>query len=118
MTAAQELQEGKGASPTSRPVVGHDKLQFEEEVTFSDPIPVKASDLNVSSDSDEDGHQMKKNPFLDPDVAEHWRAVYEASRYECRHVFDPQLSWTEEEEKKLVRRLDWHVCLWAVSFFP
>ncbi len=56
----------------------------------------------------------EKNPFGNPTVAAHWNEVYESSRYECRHVFDPALTWTEEEEKKLVRKLDWRVCLWAV----
>lgn len=55
-----------------------------------------------------------KNPFLDPDVAEHWSMVYEKAQYECRHVFDPLLTWTPEEEKALVRKLDWRICLWAV----
>jgi hypothetical protein len=97
-------------------VVGNDKLQFEEETTFSDPVPIKQSTVASSLESDEEGHDFNKNPFLDPDVAAHWTAVYEASQYECRHVFDPELTWTEEEEKKLVRRLDWRVCLWAVWY--
>lgn len=57
------------------------------------------------------------NPFLDPKVAEHYREVYESAQYECRHVFDPDLKWTPEEEKKLVRKLDWRVCLWACIMF-
>jgi len=56
----------------------------------------------------------EKNPFRDPIAAQHWREVYDASQYECRHVYDPSLTWTEEEEKKLIRKLDWRVCLWAV----
>ena len=63
----------------------------------------------------EDGHYFGKNPFSDPATAAHWRDVYEKSRYECRHVFDPEMTWTEEEEKRLVRKIDWRVCLWAVS---
>lgn len=55
-----------------------------------------------------------KNPFLDPEVAEYWRTVYEKAQYECRHVFDPSLTWTAEEEKAIVRKLDWRICLWAV----
>ena len=55
------------------------------------------------------------NPFADAEVAAHYRDLYEHSRYECRHVFDPSLDWTWQEERKLVRKLDWHVCLWAVS---
>ena len=57
-----------------------------------------------------------KNPFLDPDAAEYWRIVYDKAQYECRHVFDPSLTWSEEEEKRLVRKLDWRICLWAVCY--
>ncbi|KAL1874867.1 hypothetical protein Daus18300_003408 [Diaporthe australafricana] len=53
------------------------------------------------------------NPFSDPAVAEHYRTVYEKAQYECRHAFDPELEWSREEERSLVRRLDWHVCTWA-----
>lgn len=55
------------------------------------------------------------NPFLDPEVEDYWRTLYEKSQYECRHVFDSNLEWTKEEEKRVVRKLDWRVCLWAVS---
>ncbi|KAL2123454.1 hypothetical protein VTJ04DRAFT_3909 [Mycothermus thermophilus] len=59
----------------------------------------------------------KNNPFLDPYVADHWREVYERAKYECRHVFDPSLSWTEEEEKDLVSKIDWRICSWACVMF-
>ena len=57
---------------------------------------------------------VSKNPFLDPDVAAHWRKVYEEADYECRHAFDPTLTWSKEEEKAIVRKLDWRICTWAV----
>lgn len=60
------------------------------------------------------GHLDHSNPFADPAVAEHYRDLYEKSQYESRAAFDPTLEWTKEEERKLVRKLDWHVCLWAV----
>ena len=91
-----------------------EKILYEETTTFSDPVPKPATDNSAISDSDEDGEAFRKNPFLDPDVAEHWSNVYEKSRYECRAQFDPAFTWTEEEERALVRRLDWRVCLWAV----
>jgi hypothetical protein len=66
--------------------------------------------------SEEDiGVYDQKNPFADLTVAEHWRQIYEASTYECRHVFDPTATWSQEEERKLIRKLDWRVCLWAVG---
>ncbi|GLA41939.1 hypothetical protein AnigIFM63309_010261 [Aspergillus niger] len=57
------------------------------------------------------------NPFADPDVAERYALIYEKAQYECRHIFDPTLTWTAEEEKALVRKLDWRVCLWACVMF-
>ena len=54
------------------------------------------------------------NPFADPEVAERYAVLYEKAQYECRHVFDPTMTWTPEEEKAIVRKLDWRVCLWAV----
>ena len=82
--------------------------------TFDDkgnPLP-PLSELATS----EDGYDHSKNPFRDPVVAEKWFAAYEKSKYECRHVFDPELTWTDEEERRLVRKIDWRVCLWAVSY--
>jgi hypothetical protein len=66
------------------------------------------------SDTDQDSN---RNPFSDPDTAAYYATLYEKSQYECRHVFDPTLEWSPAEERKLVRKLDWHVCLWAVSLF-
>lgn len=67
-----------------------------------------------SAGSDEDDPGLDNNPFRSPEVAERWRTKYEEAQYECRHVFDPTLTWSAEEEKKIIRKLDWHVCLWAV----
>src|ERR1700722_803760 len=47
---------------------------------------------------------LSTNIFSDPDIAAYYKSVYENSRYECRHVFDPDLTWTEEEERKLIRK--------------
>ena len=51
---------------------------------------------------------LAENIFLDPDIKAYYVDVYEKAQYECRHVFDADLTWTKEEEKKLVRKLDWH----------
>lgn len=57
------------------------------------------------------------NPFLEPDVAAYYTKLYNDIGYECRHVFDPELEWSAEEERKVVRKLDLHVCLWACVMF-
>jgi len=55
--------------------------------------------------------------FKDPAAAEYWVGVYEKARYENRHRFDPTFTWTTEEEKKLVRKIDLRIMLWAWIMF-
>lgn len=87
------------------------KAQIVQEV--NDAVsPVIKSDVPSDSDSDS---EFDPNPFTKPHVASYWRQVYEDAQYESRHAFDPTLEWTEQEEKDILRKLDWRVCLWAVS---
>lgn len=62
----------------------------------------------------EDYEKEVRNPFLDNETAAYWRQVYESVQYECRHVFDPRLTWSAREERDVVRKLDLKVCFWAV----
>ncbi|ERS99649.1 uncharacterized protein SPSK_08788 [Sporothrix schenckii 1099-18] len=100
----------------------------DDGVHTTSPLPAAADAKEATVDvtdhaglsSDEDGYgddDRAKNPFLDPEVAAYWRSVYEKAKYECRHVFDPTFTWSDEEERRLVRKLDWHVCLWACVMF-
>ncbi|PKS05694.1 hypothetical protein jhhlp_007961 [Lomentospora prolificans] len=79
---------------------------------YSDP---NHSEQSGSDEEIVDEHAF--NPFVAPGAAEHWWGVYEKSEYECRHVFEPEMTWSKEEEKRIVRKLDWHVCLWACIMF-
>lgn len=93
------------------------------ERQFAKPDTKDTAILETTSASEDSGsvqefEDLAKNPFLDPDVAAHWRQVYEDAEYECRHVFDATLTWTEEEEKRIIRKLDWRICAWAVSSSP
>lgn len=58
-----------------------------------------------------------RNPFRDPVIADYYRKVYDECLYECRGAFDPEFEWTAEEEKKLVRKLDWRVALTSCILF-
>lgn len=109
------------------------RIQASIPVTTATDVPITANpasskssleerknknDASIHSSSsiteDESLVLLKANPFLDPRVASYWSDVYEACEYECRHVFDPTLKWTEEEEKKIIRKIDLRVTLWAV----
>lgn len=68
-----------------------------------------SSDLNASDDDiPTTGAQygsVEPHIFTNPARAEHWQNVYEGSKYECRHRFDPSVQWTESEEKKALRKV-------------
>ncbi|KAG2416031.1 hypothetical protein HFD88_007223 [Aspergillus terreus] len=60
----------------------------------------------VSQSQDPEGFLGNKgHVFEDSDTAEYWASIYEKAQYEGRHRFDPNFTWTPEEEKKLVRKL-------------
>ncbi|KAF5001825.1 hypothetical protein FGRMN_800 [Fusarium graminum] len=66
---------------------------------------------------DESASSSIEHPFTDPEIANRWRKVYEKAEYENRHRFDPNFTWTAREEKKLVRKIDFRICLWAWVMF-
>nr|UWK20095.1 major facilitator superfamily transporter (MSF) [Trichoderma rubi] len=57
------------------------------------------------------------HPFTDPAMTAHWTQIYEKANYENRHRFDPEFTWTAEEEKRLVRKIDLRIMLWAWVMF-
>ena len=66
---------------------------------------------------DEENQRGEHNVFSDPEVAAYWRGIYEESRYENRHLFDPEMTWTKEEERKVVWKSDLRALLWAFIMF-
>lgn len=70
-----------------------------------------------SSDNENNDSEIGPNPFADPVVAEYYRDLYEKSQYECRSAFDPDFTWTAEEERRLVRKLNWRVAFTACLLF-
>lgn len=59
----------------------------------------------------------EKNPFADPDTANYYRNLYEKAGYESRKAFDPDFNWSEKEEKRLIRKLDFKCALVACVMF-
>ncbi|KAJ6263610.1 Acetamidase [Drechslerella dactyloides] len=73
----------------------------------------------VVTDQDIDGDygSYDNHIFSDPRVAEYWRGVYEKAIYEGRHRFDPKITWSAAEEKRLKRMIDSRVMTWAWLMF-
>ena len=67
----------------------------------------------------------EKNFIVEPGKADDAEIVgarlqkYYAPRdtYEGRPRYDPKAKWAPEEEKRLVRRLDWRICSWCCLMF-
>ncbi|VTO84822.1 unnamed protein product [Fusarium graminearum] len=80
-------------------------------------VDVKGHDQSPLDSGDESGSSSIEHPFSDPEIADRWRKVYEKAEYENRHRFDPSFTWTDGEEKKLVRKINFRICLWAWVMF-
>ncbi len=93
---------------TSQPIV---RSASSSSLDDKGVVSIRSSARSLPSEED---LSLKINPFADPRAATQWKQTYDDCEYECRHVFDATLDWTEEEEKKIIRKLDWRVCLWAV----
>ncbi|KAJ4356514.1 uncharacterized protein N0V89_004548 [Didymosphaeria variabile] len=85
-----------------------------ELVTARGNVISKDGVVFSSNDSDD---SLSGNIFADPEVAAYYKDVYGKAKYECRHVFDPTATWTDEEEKRVIRKLDLRVCFWACTMF-
>lgn len=72
------------------PVTGHDSDSDSSTVPKTQPPPHGS---------------YEDHPFNTPATAQYWRDVYETAHYEGRHRFDPNYTWTAEEEKRLVRKV-------------
>jgi hypothetical protein len=77
--------------------------------------PVDQKQTSVSQNAGSDSSQLSRperpsygsyedHAFSNRAIAQHWREVYDKAEYEGRHRFDPDYTWTAEEERKVVRK--------------
>ncbi|KAF9260870.1 MFS general substrate transporter [Marasmius fiardii PR-910] len=59
----------------------------------------------------------RDHPFSDPKIADYWRNVYEDAKYEGRHRFDPNFTWSASEELRMRRKVDLRVITWCWLMF-
>lgn len=80
----------------------------------SAPVDVKQVPVSQDLDSGSSKHSIEErppygsyenHPFNDRVTAQYWQNIYEKAEYEGRHRFDPNYTWTAEEEKKLIRKV-------------
>ncbi|KAJ5215222.1 uncharacterized protein N7498_001629 [Penicillium cinerascens] len=91
--------------------VGHGAKDYDAKVA---PHAVSSSE---SSSFEELRGQVKKVECAF-DTTEDPRYYKPIPEYEGIHRWDPDFEWTEEEEKAVIRKIDWRVCTFAcVTFF-
>ncbi|RHZ63456.1 uncharacterized protein CDV56_108631 [Aspergillus thermomutatus] len=77
-------------------------VEESERQSYTNP-PSSNEDLKPKRDTqvrvesyEESIDPHSNNPFADPEVAERYALIYDKAQYECRHVFDPSMTWTPE----------------------
>lgn len=70
-----------------------------------------------SIESDTASEKSYDHVFQDPEKLAYYKDLYEKTNYECKDYLDPDLTWTAEEERKIVRKNDWYVTFWAFIMF-
>ncbi|KAL4956468.1 MFS general substrate transporter [Aspergillus filifer] len=81
------------------------------ETSISSRDPAQES---VSEKSPSTLHHRKGDAFVGGGATELYEPIPE---YEGRHRYDPKVEWTEADEKKLVRKLDYRICSWVCLMF-
>ncbi|KAJ5288524.1 transporter [Penicillium angulare] len=73
---------------------------------------------SISSSSTEDNRGETKSIHRAFDTTEDPIYYKPIESYEGYHRWDPEFQWTEEEEKAVVKKIDWRVCTFAcITFF-
>jgi hypothetical protein len=73
----------------------------------------KKADLEVQIENVENV-AISKSVFDDEKLALYYKPRED---YEGYHRFDPKAVWTVEEERILVRKIDWRIMLWCCIMF-
>lgn len=55
--------------------------------------------------------------FKDPVKKEYYTALYETAKYECRHHLDPDVTWSQDDERRITWKNDWQVTFWDFIMF-
>jgi hypothetical protein len=104
------MSDKKDNAVVDKTAVDTEKIAFQANSTSGSG---SASLRSGENNADDEGYgSTPDHIFSDPSTAEYWRGVYEKAGYENRHRFDPTFTWTAQEERKLVRKIDLRIMLW------
>ena len=89
-----------GITPHRRPwwALGGQDQSFATARPETSVVPSTSSKEDVHSNNND----IQQSVFADSQAAEYYEPI---EKYEGRHRFDPHATWSDEEERKLVRRV-------------
>ncbi|OJJ60808.1 hypothetical protein ASPSYDRAFT_148187 [Aspergillus sydowii CBS 593.65] len=88
-----------------------------DDETKKSPDAIVDSDVSSNSES-KDRRRFKEFSEAAFEQTEDPRFYKPIPEYEGIHRWDPDFDWTEAEEKRLIRKIDWRVCTFAcITFF-
>ncbi|VVT48626.1 uncharacterized protein SAPINGB_P001871 [Magnusiomyces paraingens] len=94
---------------------------FGNDLKNQDFDPYVQSDENDPENGKKKGRHTfyggKDHVFRDPEVVAHYKQIYEKATYEGRNHFDPDFTWTPEQERKLLWKIELRACFWACVMF-
>ncbi|TID15803.1 hypothetical protein CANINC_004332 [Pichia inconspicua] len=94
-------------------------MTSEDNVFYSSDSKESQDQLQTHSfiSIEDESPQSYNNPFTNLKFSERYRQLYEDSKYECRHRFDPDYKWTKNAQRKLTWKMDLKVTFLACMFF-
>ena len=101
------------SSPELKLDTGLDILNGDKKDNIVTKTDSKVSVIELEQEED----QIAKNPFLDPTVEKYYRDLYTSTNYESYLAFDPNFEWTQEEERKVIHKLNLRVAFVACFLF-
>jgi hypothetical protein len=102
---------------TESPSTGWSSGSWWKSPSYDSAFVTVDGDSSVSS-SIKDGVDFNENAFGSVFQDANAAKLYEPPpEYEGYHRYDPNFTWNDIEEKALIRKLDWRVCLWVCIMF-
>ena len=104
--------QGSGIGRLLRKIKG----QRDESTPFSHHnIPTSEASDELAESSDNSKGDISNTRINEETSFEQYYVPIDT--YEGKHRYDPKIQWSPQEERKLVRKLDYRICAWVCFMF-
>ncbi|KAJ3521680.1 hypothetical protein NMY22_g12215 [Coprinellus aureogranulatus] len=113
----EKLSKTSSSSPSIASPLSPNEKTKDNTLVDDEPTPFRWTNYLLRrpvQKYDADAIATRRSVYDDPALAQYY---WPKEMYENRHRFDPGARWTYREERRLVRKIDWKVMLWAAVSF-